>query len=1233
MPVKNRSHLVTLMAVLAFVFVTLAAIAPAALAGRSEVYFSDVNGQPKTEWKVGETLYITVVSHDENRDSDEVEFIDARSRCETHTRVPVPCVEIWNPNTKDSETNYGTLLLAEVGSDTGIFRNPTGILIRPIEEDPAHQENGTLEVFHGDTIAVRYQSPSDDTDIDLDLGKITATPGIIRITDQAGRDVPIWQIGQQIWITVEDPDQNVDPLKPEAIKGVTLWGPRCVWDVLERQGDPRSDQPQPKPCDEAIAPLAYDSQLKEAFPGFFEDSLILYETGPNTGVFRNANGITLRDNLGPGREFANVRTALSLFVNHKDTIVAFYRKPAIVGLAPVAPPPPPPPPVQTRTDTCPASPLFECSRTVPLQVAPGGVAEIKVEIKAKQDMRLIALREQAPAGFSFGRVTATPQAKNIGTDGALRAAWDGDIKAGDTITLTYELIAGATPGTFKIRGFFTGAPFTIVPLVSDLVVSGSAGQSLRTAQVSAQAENAQLRITRQAPAQANVGAPFTVTLTVTAKQALPAVSVKENFDGLTLVDQGADFIGVEGTTLRGLMIQPAAGATQNYTYQLQCAAEGTFTITGTAESRDVQAVTESSTITCGGVAPPPPPPPPPTGQIFRRGQASPNDPQDFALAQAKVGHFNPAKIQFTDIDGNELTEFAIGTEFFITLLDDDQNVDSDHVETLCVQVFDVNGGREGDTPGIARNLDKLLKEDPRACLEDHVRDLFMWKTGVKLVETGTNTGVFRNPDALKIIGICAQPEAENYPFNTDPTQTLNIQIHKVVPSDVPVSQLPGVLKDDPPQWWAEPSVKVGTVLKDCYFSTPFVAEGRTEAPLPYDPTDATLAEIKTFAEDVPHKIAVNAGDVVYVVFQDQLVDPHDVVYATARVKDFQTFDGTTNNIQWVDENGTPVETYKIGQDVFVRLRDDNRNVNSNVVDKLEILVLDRDSGDWENVLLEETGADTGVFMNRAGLSLQPALTPGTVRVNNNRLEMFDRDVIEAHYQDNYNAKDFSAAWIRLIPQPMPGPGPVTPELSETTFTDAQGRKVTEYAVGDEVYVTVKDASQNVSSDAEDVILNAITVTNTRTGQSYTVDAVETGPNTGVFLSDPITTGAPGALVDLEVEDGDTLEAKYVDPRNPADTSTATVDIVTRAFSCTGSKFTIVNTFMAVGTGISRVAVSVFDLSGRLLTQLAASGSQAPWTGTTADGQALAKGVYLYQLTCSGRMGETTTLPAQKLVLR
>lgn len=1195
---KTRSHVVTWVAAIALTLGLIAVLAPAAWAGRSEVYFSDVNGNPKTVFKIGEVLYVTIVSDSENRDSDEAELIDARAVCQTHTGVDVPCVEIWVPNTKDSETNQGSLVFVETGPNTGIFRSQTGILIRPVEADPGFQENGTLEVFAGDTIVVRYQSPADATDVSLDLAKVSSTAGVVRITNQAGREVPVWQVGQQLFVVVEDPDANLDPLKPDTIKGVTLWNPRCVWDVLERAGQPRTDQPEPTPCG---APVGYDDRLAQRFPDKFQPGLTLTETGPNTGVFRSS-GITLTDNLGPVRQFPGAPTAKQLFVNHKDTIVAFYRQPTLAGQ--VAPPTPEPepevPPVETRTDSCSPSPLFECSRTVPVRVAPGQTFNVVLTITANQDLQLVAVREQAPPGFRFGQVQATPQPQSVGTDGALRAAWNGSIPAGTTITLTYELTAGPTPGTFKIRGFVTSAPFTIVPVVSELSVTAAAALSLQL-QAQGVQENASFRAERQVPAQVNVGQTFDVMLTVTAKTALPAVSVKEDFGGLTLVDQGADFIGVENTTLRGLMIQPAAGTSQTFRYTLRCDAEGAYTLTATIESRGVAPLTLTDTVQCGaGVQPPTPTPTPMAG--FHRGLAGFNDPQDFALAQVKVAHANPGKIKFVDVNGNELKEFAIGTEFFIQVEDPDQNVDSDHVETICVQIFNVNGGREGDTPGVARQFQPLLKNQPGACLEDHVRDLYMWKTGVQLVETGTNTGVFRNPDALKIIPICDLPETDPYeePFATKPAETDNVQIHRL-------------------NWWQK--VKERTALKECHPSTPFLDDARREFPNPWDPT---------VGEDVPGVIAVHAGDVVYAVFQDQLVDPHDVIYATARVEDFQTFDGQTLNIQFVDENGNPVQDgdYKVGMDVFVKLYDPNRNVNSDVVDKVVVLVLDRATGDWENVVLEETGPDTGEFMNRQGLSLQPATSPDAVEVNNNRLEVFDRDVIEVHYQDNFNPKDYSLAWVRLVPQPA-GVVVAPPAPVRVFFSDATGRQVAEYAVGDTVYVAVQDAAANADPNAAEVLVDAITVTNTRTGDFVVVSATETGPDTGLFVSDPITTGPPGSGAMLIVEEGDTLEVAYGD-------ATATITIVTRVFTCTGAvnypnPFSTTTTFEAQGSGIAQITVTVYDLLGRTVAELQASGATVTWDGRTADGQTLASGVYLYQVTCQSRDGETATTDVQKLV--
>lgn len=1223
---KSRSKVVALMAVFALTFALMAAIAPAALAGQSEVFFSDVNGTPKASWKIGETLYVTVVSHDENRDSDEVEFIDARSLCETHTGVPVPCVEVWDPNTKDSESNYGSLVLVETGINTGIFRSQTGIAILPFEEDPDHQENGTLQVYSGDTIAVRYQSPGDDTDVSLDLGKINATAGVIRITNQAGQTVPMWRIGQQVWITVEDEDANIDTLKPDTLKGVTLWNPRCVWDVLERGGAARSDQPEPEPCG---APVAYDSALKQIAakqgisPNPFQDSLVLHETGPNTGVFRNVNGITLFDQLGPVREFRDVPTALALYVNHKDTIVAFYRHPTIVGQE-IAPPPVEP---EVQTDPCGVQTGLTCERTRPVQVAPGDTFKVTVSITPNQNMKALILREILPGGFSFQRVvqeesTFSPVAGH--SAGTLRVFWDGNVQAGQAYKVTYEVTAGPTPGDFQLKGVVLGRdPKAAGVVLSDITVAAQAGgQAVRALQQ----ENASVRIDLQAPSQANVGSTFDVTLNVSAKQQLGTGAARLDVGPNLQVDNKGTFFTQSGTELVGLMAGGlSAGASESFTATLRCPAQGTFTLNARASFQDVAAVTDSATVTCGEGGPPPPPPTGVTG--FNRGWAGFNDPQDFALAQAKVGHANPANIKFTDANGNELAEFALGTEFFITLEDTDQNIDSDHVETLCVQVFNVNGGREGDTPGVFRQLQNLLKNDPRACREDHVRDLWMWKTGLKLVETGLNTGVFRNPNALKIIPICAMPEAENYPFDTDPMRTFNVQVHKGVANERQQQEFAGkiLVADDPDFWWQEEGVLPGTVLKDCYPGTPYVKEGRME--FGDFLTDTGRAEFgdpfnpKQFTQDVPGLIAAHAGDTVYVVFQDQLVDPHDVVYGTAKVTDFQTFDGERNTLQFVDAEGRAVNSgqYKVGQDVFVRLEDQNRNVNSDVVDKLEILVLDRATGDWENLLLEETGADTGVFVNHAGLSLQPATSVGAVRINNDRLEVFDRDTIEAHYQDNFNAKDFTVAWVRLIPQP-PGTVIRPPERVTVQFTDAQGRDVAEFAVGDTAYVSVEDPSAVGSVTVE--------VTNTRTGESVDVVASEVEP--GVFRGS-FTTGAPGTTgVDLVVADGDEVEASYKDVSDA-------VTFVTAEFVFTGARnfpnpLVTTTTFEAQGTGIAKITVNVYDLSGRLMAAVSANAKQVVWDGRTTAGASLSAGVYLYTVTAEGRQGETATSRVLKMVI-
>jgi hypothetical protein len=147
----------------------------------------------------------------------------------------------------------------------------------------------------------------------------------------------------------------------------------------------------------------------------------------------------------------------------------------IYGRVDLPTPLPPPPPLfsstETRTDYCSANDRVICSRTVPVQVSAGQVFTVTLTITPLRSLTLVALREEAPEGFSFGQVTATPTPDSLETEGAIKAAFHYP-RPGQTITLTYELIAGATPGTFKIRGFVTTAPFTIVPIVSEIGVTG-----------------------------------------------------------------------------------------------------------------------------------------------------------------------------------------------------------------------------------------------------------------------------------------------------------------------------------------------------------------------------------------------------------------------------------------------------------------------------------------------------------------------------------------------------------------------------------------------------------------------------------------------------------------------------------------------------------------------------------------------------------------------------------------
>lgn len=1062
---KSRIQIASLLT-LAVLMLTALAVAPAALASKGQVLLTDINGTPKQYWRVGEVAFITVIDPDENRDSDEVEMLTGTVKTQLGNDEPIiqicagPCPGYPGLQGGDylSSADGKQLVLQETGTNTGVFRSLTGILITKAVQGQFDTTNGTLEVFDTDTIFVRYQDPTNPNDISIGLGKIYTgdAPGsrgraIISITDAGGTPTSLTDVGRTIFVTVTDADENTNPATIESLK------------VILR-----------------------NERTKE----FLE--LTLVETGPNTGVFRNVDGVVIVDEKNQGRSLGS----LELFARDKDTIIAYYRVPADLGVAPG-----PPPPTGTRTDTSPTNPLFSCTRVVPVRLAPGAEADIKVTCTAKVALKALLISEKLDPALTL-------------VSGDLRGAGL-NLAAGGKVELSYRVRAGAAPGTFTITGDITPAteagPQPTVSFPSSINVAASSSSAFAALRVDS-ASSDLATLSRDVPDRAAVGREFEVKVTVTAKQALRAVLISDDVGGLTLVG---------GTVSRAGTISPLnPGQSFTHTYRLTCPSEGTFTISGRAipvTGAGSQApVALSSTVVCGPTAP------------AMVGMGDDNDPHDFAIAQVKVAERNPATIRFVDATGTERRDFRIGEGLFVEVRDADQNADSDRVEKIAVSVYNVNGGREVD---------------------------------LILVETGVNTGIFRNTGPLQLVPKATAECAEG--------------------GEVKFITHPDVFNDQ------------------------------------------------------PGVIAVGGDDTIYAIYDDKRVevvegrdeikraqDAYDVIAVTATIRE-SDLAGFDKKLRFTNDMGQPVTEYKVGNDAFIQLDDPDSNYSSDLVDTVVAVVLDRNTGDKECVTLYETGPNTGIFFAKLGLQLRrPGTEPQTLtqaEVGDGILQMQDRDIIEAHYQDADNPQDYAATSIGIIPLfELPQP----PPAAEVSFVDATGRVLTDAAPGEDVYVQVRDESRKGLK----TLTNAVTLTVTRAGsvvETKTLTLTETA-TAGLFRSEAIKTAV--------YQDKDDLKAEYtIDPAKPSKTLTLRVkEFKVERFRVSRNPMSDRTTFEVVGTGIERLEVKVYDLSGKLVFTGSRAGATLDWNGMSA-GELLGNGVYLYVVTASG-MGKSQTSKLEKLVI-
>ncbi len=1077
---ENRKLINSFVVTLLVLAAGIAAFSPPALASRAQVLFTDVSGTPVDSIRVGDTIFVTVIDPDENRDSDEVELIGAGDAWyyddEMGNRHPV--IAVMDPNTMDMETSdpgMGSvpLILQETGANTGVFRSQFGLrVVQDVSAADVHRlsskagpfvkNDGLISVKDQDELFVRYVDPSDPTDIVIDLANIQDTRATINITDRSGTPVELWNVGDDIFVTLNDADENIDPVALDTIPNITLRNER----TLETE------------------------------------TLLLVETGPNTGVFMNVDGITLTDRFG-----TELQSDLRLNVLDKDTIAVFYRIPKGGGIAP------PPPGGDTRTDMV-MNGSITYSRTVPTNVAPGSTFTVNVKVTAKIAVDLAAYNEELGPGLTLVSGKLTDFAPNLA--------------AGASLEGSYTVRAGAAAGTANITGSARATGEDGLSLASNVTVSDSAGSRAR-ARVNGfglmpqrvdSNENNFASASRDLPDCVNPGETFTVTTTITAKTSLELAAITTTLPG--------DF-QLAGGKLTAFQSNMTNGQSfvNTYTVTAGASASGSFTIAGDVRAKPAGAASQvfslvSDVSICGGAAP------------AGASAGDPNDPHDFALDWAKIAEANPSTVTLTDVNGTEKTTFRFNEDLHVTVRDEDEDFSSDKVDIVMVDVINPNTG----------SMERLT-----------------------LLETGTSTGVFRNPDFIRIRPMNA-PECQSGETSTD-----------------------GVL---------------------CAYNK----------------------------------------DVFYVRYADDLertLDMFDITFDSGMIFSCETFtpDGG-NKLSFVNDQGNPIDRIIKGRQIFVRLEDCDANEFTDSIDKLGshfnntatsfpkgspvVRVLNAHTGDYEDIVLEETGPSTGVFISRLGLTLERP-TDG-VNPNDGILQMEDRDTIEVHYQDPSSPTDFTAAMLRISPQP----GGTTTTASSTRFTDARGRSVSEYELGDSVYVTVTDGDKNRSSGSADTVRGAVVLENVRTGESVTLDLTETESDSGAFISAPVVVGEPGSGADLEVEAGDVLRARYTDPSDLADTSEATSNVAAGVLTVSGyfnspNPFSGQTAFTVNGTGVQSTSVRVYDLSGQLVFERQASGNKVTWNGSNSSGDQLANGVYLYIVTATGKDRSESSSVRKLVVLR
>lgn len=296
-------------------------------------------------------------------------------------------------------------------------------------------------------------------------------------------------------------------------------------------------------------------------------------------------------------------------------------------------------------------------------------------------------------------------------------------------------------------------------------------------------------------------------------------------------------------------------------------------------------------------------------------------------------------------------------------------------------------------------------------------------------------------------------------------------------------------------------------------------------------------------------------------------DPRDPTDSTASTANLRAAP-TGSVVNFTNQVGTVVSEYRIGSElIFVTVTDADENESPSVVDTVTVNLVDGRTGDAQSLTLSETGANTGVFRNTAGLTSQVA----PVVANDGIIQTANSATVSANYRDNDDTSDSTAGFVTMR---------LAPTASSTFFSDTGGNPKSQYTIGaNDVFLTVQDFDRNTDTASSQSVI--ATLRDTATGDTESITLLETGVNTGIFRntigfsSTRNTTGsAVAGNANLEVGDGDTITGSYTDPNTPGDgsNSAALMRFITPSTTFFSSSLGVRRDEFVIGTDLLFVTV-------------------------------------------------------------